>query len=111
MLLKEMPLESRLYEHMSFGYLYWYCVDLIHFCMNVNFYFQVYNIYMAGRHLCSRRYREFDVFHQNLKREFFDFAFPKLPGKKFFQLSDQQLDQRRRGLEQYLEKGLNVGCM
>ena len=29
-----------------------------------------------------------------------------MPGKKFFQLSDQQLDARRRGLEQYLEKGL-----
>ena len=66
---------------------------------------QVFNIYMAGRHLCSRRYREFDNLHQNLKREFPDFTFPKLPGKKIFQLSEQQLDQRRRGLEQYLEKG------
>ncbi|XP_070204993.1 sorting nexin-27-like [Littorina saxatilis] len=64
----------------------------------------VFNIYMAGRHLCSRRYREFDNLHQNLKREFPDFTFPKLPGKKIFHLSEQQLDQRRRGLEQYLEK-------
>lgn len=68
--------------------------------------FQVYNIYMAGRHLCSRRYREYDALHQNLKREFPDFNFPKLPGKKIFHLSEQQLDQRRRGLEQYLEKGV-----
>lgn len=60
---------------------------------------------MAGRHLCSRRYREFDNLHQSLKREFPDYTFPKLPGKKLFQLSEQQLDQRRRGLEQYLEKG------
>ncbi|XP_067665177.1 sorting nexin-27-like [Haliotis asinina] len=66
--------------------------------------FVVYNIYMAGRHLCSRRYREYDALHQNLKREFPDFNFPKLPGKKIFHLSEQQLDQRRRGLEQYLEK-------
>ncbi|XP_076443593.1 sorting nexin-27-like [Babylonia areolata] len=66
--------------------------------------FVVYNIYMAGRHLCSRRYREFDSLHQNLKREFSDFSFPKLPEKKIFQLSEQQLDHRRRGLEQYLEE-------
>ncbi|XP_005098481.1 sorting nexin-27 [Aplysia californica] len=64
----------------------------------------VFNIYMAGRHLCSRRYREFDSLHNSLKREFPDFNFPRLPGKKLFQLSEQQLDQRRRGLEQYLEK-------
>ena len=65
---------------------------------------RVFNIYMAGRHLCSRRYREFDCLHNKLKREFPDFNFPKIPGKKLFQLSEQQLDARRRGLEQYLEK-------
>jgi sorting nexin-27 len=64
----------------------------------------VFNIYMAGRHLCSRRYREFSNLHNNLKKEFPDFQFPKLPGKWPFSLSDQQLDTRRRGLEQYLEK-------
>ena len=66
---------------------------------------QVFNIYMAGRHLCSRRYREFATLHSQLKREFADFNFPKMPGKWPFQLSEQQLDARRRGLEQYLEKG------
>ncbi|XP_076465552.1 sorting nexin-27-like [Babylonia areolata] len=75
-----------------------------HYVENVGEKYVVFNIYMAGRHLCSRRYREFDSLHQNLKREFPDFTFPKLPGKKIFQLSEQQLDQRRRGLEQYLEK-------
>ncbi|XP_014676974.1 PREDICTED: sorting nexin-27-like [Priapulus caudatus] len=64
----------------------------------------VFNIYMAGRHLCSRRYREFANLHATLKREFVDFNFPKLPGKWPFSLSEQQLDTRRRGLEQYLEK-------
>lgn len=64
----------------------------------------VFKIYMAGRHLCSRRYREFAQLHNNLKREFPDFNFPKLPGKWPLRLSDQQLDTRRRGLEQYLEK-------
>ncbi|EEB15994.1 Sorting nexin-27, putative [Pediculus humanus corporis] len=64
----------------------------------------VFNIYMAGRHLCSRRYREFSNLHTQLKRDFQGFSFPKLPGKWPFVLSEQQLDSRRRGLEQYLEK-------
>lgn len=29
-----------------------------------------FNIYMAGRHLCSRRYREFSKVHADLKKEF-----------------------------------------
>ncbi|XP_065220640.1 sorting nexin-27 isoform X2 [Planococcus citri] len=65
--------------------------------------FVVYNIYMAGRHLCSRRYREFADLNANLRREFFDFNFPKFPGKWPFMLNEQQLDSRRRVLEQYLE--------
>ena len=63
-----------------------------------------FNIHMAGRQLCSRRYREFSNLHSLLKKEFSGFNFPKLPGKWPFQLSEQQLDARRRGLEQYLEK-------
>jgi len=66
--------------------------------------FVVFNIYMAGRHLCSRRYREFVDLHNSLKQDFLGFNFPKLPGKWPFNLSDQQLDSRRRGLEQYLER-------
>jgi len=31
-----------------------------------------------------------------------------MPGKRLFQLSEQQLDARRRGLEQYLEKGKKI---
>ncbi|XP_044762550.1 sorting nexin-27 [Coccinella septempunctata] len=63
-----------------------------------------FNIYMAGRHLCSRRYREFSKLHVDLKKEFLGFTFPKLPGKWPFTLSEQQLDARRRNLEQYLER-------
>lgn len=66
--------------------------------------FTIFNIHIAGRHLCSRRYSEFYRLNQVLKREFLDFNFPKFPAKKFFQLSEQQLDSRRRGLEFYLEK-------
>jgi len=66
--------------------------------------FVVFNVYMAGRHLCSRRYREFVDLHNCLKREFVGFNFPRLPGKWPFSLSEQQLDSRRRGLEIYLER-------
>ena len=64
----------------------------------------MFNIYIAGRHLCSRRYREFVDLHNSLKREFIGFNFPRLPGKWPFSMSDQQLDSRRRGLEIYLER-------
>ncbi|KTG39317.1 hypothetical protein cypCar_00018002 [Cyprinus carpio] len=67
--------------------------------------FVVYNVYMSGRQLCSKRYREFAILHQNLKREFSNYNFPKLPGKWPFSLSEPQLDARRRGLEEYLERG------
>nr|XP_014354491.1 PREDICTED: sorting nexin-27 [Latimeria chalumnae] len=70
--------------------------------------FVVYNVYMAGRQLCSKRYREFAILHQNLKREFGNFSFPRLPGKWPFSLSEQQLDTRRRGLEEYLEKVCSI---
>jgi len=60
---------------------------------------------MSGRQLCSKRYREFAILHQNLKREYSNFNFPKLPGKWPFSLSEQQLDARRRGMEEYLERG------
>lgn len=68
----------------------------------------VFNVHMAGRHLCSRRYKEFDVFHNLIKREFPDFNFPSLPSKWPFKLSDQQLDSRRRYLENYLDKVCSV---
>ncbi|XP_050312362.1 sorting nexin-27 [Anthonomus grandis grandis] len=63
-----------------------------------------FNIYMAGRHICSRRYREFAKLHGDLKQEFVGYNFPKLPSKWPFALSEQQVDARRRGLEQYLER-------
>uniref|UniRef100_A0A9J8CPA5 Sorting nexin 27a n=1 Tax=Cyprinus carpio carpio TaxID=630221 RepID=A0A9J8CPA5_CYPCA len=70
--------------------------------------FVVYNVYMSGRQLCSKRYREFAILNQNLKREFSNYNFPKLPGKWPFSLSEQQLDARRRGLEEYLERVCSV---
>lgn len=91
------------------------CLNYCPFSYVANLFLQVYNVYMAGRQLCSKRYREFVILHQNLKREFDNFAFPKLPGKWPFSLSEQQLDARRRGLEEYLEKGQdttrNMACI
>uniref|UniRef100_A0A671MFI2 Sorting nexin-27 n=1 Tax=Sinocyclocheilus anshuiensis TaxID=1608454 RepID=A0A671MFI2_9TELE len=58
--------------------------------------------------LCLKRYREFAILHQNLKREFSNYNFPKLPGKWPFSLSEPQLDARRRGLEEYLERVCSV---
>uniref|UniRef100_A0A183CFH9 Sorting nexin-27 n=1 Tax=Globodera pallida TaxID=36090 RepID=A0A183CFH9_GLOPA len=66
--------------------------------------FVAYSIHMAGRHLGSRRYSEFLQLNKLLKEEFPDFSLPKLPRKSLFRLSGQQLDGRRRMLEQYLEK-------
>ena len=65
--------------------------------------------HLLGRHLCSRRYREFSSLHHQLKQEFPDFPFSALPKKWPFKLSDQQLDARRRGLEQYLDKSKRTG--
>ncbi|KRX68006.1 Sorting nexin-27 [Trichinella patagoniensis] len=67
--------------------------------------FVVYNVHMAGRHLCSRRYSEFEQLHRYLRNEFVEFCFPRLPIKWPFPLREHQLDTRRRGLEQYLERG------
>ncbi|XP_022095946.1 sorting nexin-27-like isoform X2 [Acanthaster planci] len=64
----------------------------------------VYNIYIAGKLKASHRYSRFADLHNRLKREFPDFQFPKFPSKWPFSLSEQQLEQRRRVLEQYLEK-------
>lgn len=52
----------------------------------------VFNVHMAGRHLCSRRYREFAALHMALKKEFIGFNFPKLPGKWPFQYSIKIFD-------------------
>lgn len=45
-----------------------------------------------------------NTYYIGFKNYFIGFHFPKLPGKWPFMLSEQQLDARRRGLEQYLEK-------
>ena len=41
-----------------------------------------------------------------MKRKFADFPFPKFPNKWPFTLSEQQLDVRRRNLEEYMLEGI-----
>ena len=67
-----------------------------------------FNVNVAGVHTCSRRYKEFDMFHSLLKQEFNDFSFPSFPKKWPFKLSDQQLEVRRKALENYLEKSKTI---
>ncbi|RMX55202.1 hypothetical protein pdam_00014060 [Pocillopora damicornis] len=64
----------------------------------------VYNIYYGDKHICSRRYKEFSNLHNQLKKEFRDFQFPKFPGKWPFHLSDQQIEARRKALESYFDQ-------
>lgn len=58
---------------------------------------------MSGIYLCSRRYREFEMFSSLLKREHPDYNFPPFPSKWPF-MTDQQLEVRRRNLEYFLDK-------
>lgn len=62
----------------------------------------VFNVHMAGRHLCSRRYREFAALHMALKKEFIGFNFPKLPGKWPFQYSIKIFDSMICNLYMYI---------
>ncbi|XP_031574129.1 sorting nexin-27-like isoform X2 [Actinia tenebrosa] len=68
----------------------------------------VYNIYYNNRHICSKRYKEFSNLHTQLRREFRDFQFPKFPGKWPFHLTEQQLEGRRKGLENYMQQVCSV---
>ena len=66
--------------------------------------FIVFKISLSGKYLCSKRYKEFDMFHTLLKREFSDFTFPSFPKKWPFKFTESQLEARKKGLENYLQK-------
>ena len=61
-----------------------------------------YNIYLDGKFLCSHRYRGFFKLQVDLKNKFYQFEFPKFPGKWPFQLNQNQLERRQKDLEQWL---------
>lgn len=61
-----------------------------------------YNVYLNGKFLCSHRYKAFYNLQSDLKNKFYQFEFPKFPGKWPFQLSPSQLEKRHKELEQWL---------
>ena len=64
--------------------------------------YMVYNIYLSGRFLISKRYSEFVTLNSLLKSAFVHFKLPKLPKKWPLSLNESQLEERRGGLEHYL---------
>ena len=68
----------------------------------------VYNIHIGSKFICARRYSDFSQLHNDLKKQFRDYPFPKFPSKWPFALSEQQLDSRRRNLESFLEDVCSV---
>jgi sorting nexin-27 len=64
----------------------------------------VFNININGIYTCSKRYKEFDMFQSIMKQEFSEYTFPAFPKKWPFKLSEQQLENRRKSLENYLDK-------
>uniref|UniRef100_A0AC35TNT7 Sorting nexin-27 n=1 Tax=Rhabditophanes sp. KR3021 TaxID=114890 RepID=A0AC35TNT7_9BILA len=73
--------------------------------------FVVFKIFMAGRHLSSRRYNDFVQVQKYLKEFYSDYEFPNLPSRWPFKLSESKLDARRRLLQSYLEKICSIKCI
>ena len=67
-----------------------------------------YNIYFKGKFLCSHRYKAFYDLQVDLKNKFFQFEFPRFPGKWPFALSQSQLEKRHKELEQWLSQVCSV---
>lgn len=74
--------------------------------------YTVYNIeiHLATRcHRIDRRYSEFHELHRVLKKSF-QYVLPSLPPKKVNNLNKKLIEQRRTGLQQYLQNLLkNIG--
>ncbi|KAK2192521.1 hypothetical protein NP493_28g03019 [Ridgeia piscesae] len=66
--------------------------------------FTVFNIHINGVPHCSVRYRQFHNFFEELKREFGTNAIPPFPPKKLFSLTAPQLEERRLGLERFVQQ-------
>ena len=69
--------------------------------------YTVFNIYLDGDYVTSRRYSEFVTLHKRLKNRFRWFSFPPLPGKKLNGLlggavNRSGLEAREEGLREYL---------
>lgn len=65
--------------------------------------YTTYEIHMNGVHHCSVRYRQLHALHENLRREFPPSTLPSFPPKKILPLTIGQVEERRLGLEKYLQ--------
>ncbi|KAI4504661.1 hypothetical protein M0802_000211 [Mischocyttarus mexicanus] len=61
-----------------------------------------YNVHINGLLHCTLRYRQFHNLHEELVKKFGPLL-PAFPPKKFFPLTATQQEERRQGLEKYLQ--------
>lgn len=66
-------------------------------------YSQGYNIYINGSFHCCLRYKQLHSLHEQLKKSLANLSLPQFPPKKFLTLTQSELEQRRLGLERYLQ--------
>ncbi|XP_072037802.1 sorting nexin-22-like isoform X2 [Amphiura filiformis] len=71
--------------------------------------YTIYQIHVqvSGRsHIVDKRYREFHTMHKQVRKSL-GVNTPEFPPKKMWQLSAKGIEQRRQGLENYLQGILN----
>lgn len=66
--------------------------------------YTVFNIHINGVYHCSVRYRQFNDFYTQLKKEFGASILPSFPPKKLLPLTPSQLDERRFELERFIQQ-------
>jgi len=65
--------------------------------------YTVYEVHINGVRHCSLRYRQFHNLSEKLRRDFHPSTLPSFPPKKLMPLTLNQLEDRRLGLEKYLQ--------
>ncbi|KJE90258.1 hypothetical protein CAOG_01595 [Capsaspora owczarzaki ATCC 30864] len=65
--------------------------------------YTVFNIHINGVHHCAIRYSEVEKLQARIKAEYPDKPLTKFPPKRLLALTLEQLEERRRGIEMYLQ--------
>ena len=73
--------------------------------IHCHFLFQSFEVHLNGVHHCSVRYRQLHYLHQQLRKELqpTTLPMPTFPPKKMLILSQAQVEERRFGIERYLQ--------
>ena len=71
--------------------------------MALFFFVQGFNIHINGTFHCCLRYRQLHSLHEQLKRSLSTLVLPSFPPKKLLPLTPNQIEQRRIGLERYIQ--------